>query len=98
MPAFGNFETSWQWYVVVIDSAAHANNIDQNIFDTMEFSHTIQLVLDWAADRDDTLIILTADHETGGLSVIENNGQGNFPTVSWSTGGRAKCTSLRLGA
>jgi alkaline phosphatase len=30
---------------------------------------------------------VTADHETGGLTVLENNGQGSFPTVSWSTTG-----------
>ena len=27
------------------------------------------------------------DHETGGLTVIANNGAGNFPTVTWSTTG-----------
>lgn len=27
---------------------------------------------------------MTADHETGGLTVQQNNGQGNFPSVLWS--------------
>jgi hypothetical protein len=33
------------------------------------------------------LILVTADHETGGLKVVKNNGAGVIPTVSWSTSG-----------
>jgi hypothetical protein len=43
--------------------------------------------MDWAQGHSDTLILVTADHETGGLTVLQNNGQGVFPTVSWSTTG-----------
>ena len=69
-----------------IDHAGHENNIGRNIFETIEFSNTVQTVLDWAAARTDTLVIVTADHETGGLSIDQDNGAGNFPDVSWSTG------------
>jgi alkaline phosphatase len=69
-----------------IDHAGHATNIQQNVFETIEFSNTVQTVLDWASTRADTLIVVTADHETGGLSVTANNGAGNFPTVSWTGG------------
>ena len=68
-----------------IDHAAHDNNIQRNIFETLEFENSVQTVFDWAAGRDDTLILVTADHETGGLTALQNNGQGVFPTVSWST-------------
>ena len=70
-----------------IDHAGHSNDIERNVFETLEFSRTVQVAFDWAKGRADTLIIVTADHETGGLKVLENNGVGNFPTVSWSTGG-----------
>jgi alkaline phosphatase len=70
-----------------IDHAGHSNDIQRNVFETIEFSKTVQVAFDWAKGRSDTLIIVTADHETGGLKVLENNGHGNFPTVSWSTGG-----------
>jgi alkaline phosphatase len=33
------------------------------------------------------LLIVTSDHETGGLSVLNNNGAGTMPDVSWSTTG-----------
>ena len=69
-----------------IDHAGHDNRLDRNVFETLEFADTVQTVLDWAAGRDDTLVLVTADHETGGLNVLQNNGQGVFPTVSWSTG------------
>jgi alkaline phosphatase len=68
-----------------IDSAGHSNNIQRNVFETLEFANAVQEVIDWAAGRTDTLILVTADHETGGLFVSENNGQGYFPTVTWST-------------
>ena len=70
-----------------IDHAGHSNDIERNIYETLEFSRTVQVAFDWANSRTDTLIIVTADHETGGLKVLENNGKGIFPTVSWSTGG-----------
>ncbi len=70
-----------------IDLAAHNNWIDRNVRETIEFSNTVQAVMDWAAGREDTLIIVTADHETGGMSIQSDNGVGNYPTVSWSTTG-----------
>ncbi len=80
-----------------IDHAGHANDINRNVFETIEFHNTVQTVLNWAAGRTDTLIIVTADHETGGLTVIQNNGQGQFPTVTWSTTGHT-ATNVRISA
>jgi alkaline phosphatase len=68
-----------------IDHAGHANDIRRNIHETLEFSDTVQVALDWAAGRTDTMILVTADHETGGLTVLANNGAGFYPTVSWSS-------------
>ncbi len=69
-----------------IDHAGHANQIERNVRETVEFANTVQTILDWAAGRHDTLIIVTADHETGGLDVVANNGVSAFPSVTWSTG------------
>lgn len=68
-----------------IDHAGHSNSLKKNIFETIEFANAVQVAADWAAKRDDTLIVVTADHETGGLKVIKNNGKGNLPKVKWST-------------
>ena len=70
----------------LIDWAGHANNLPNNVWETIEFGNAVQKVIDWAAGRTDTLIIVTADHETGGLTVITNNGALHYPTVTWSTG------------
>lgn len=69
-----------------IDHASHDNHIRRAVQETLEFSDSVQLVLDWAAGRDDTLVIVTADHETGGLTVTGDN-PGDYPSVTWSTGG-----------
>jgi alkaline phosphatase len=68
-----------------IDHGGHANMIDWNTFETLEFENALNVVMNWAQGRSDTLILVTADHETGGLTVLQNNGQGVFPDVSWST-------------
>ncbi|MBU1259681.1 MAG: alkaline phosphatase [Planctomycetes bacterium] len=68
-----------------IDHAGHNKDLERNVFETIEFANSVQVAIDWSDGGDDTLIIVTADHETGGLTVIQNNGQGQFPTVTWTT-------------
>ena len=70
-----------------IDHAGHANDLVRNVFEVIELSDTVEQVLAWAEGRHDTVIIVTADHETGGLTVLQNNGAGNLPDVAWSTTG-----------
>jgi alkaline phosphatase len=73
-----------------IDHAGHDNDIGRNVRETVGFSNAVRVVADWAQGRSDTLILVTADHETGGLSVLQNNGRGGSPTVSWSTTGHTE--------
>jgi alkaline phosphatase len=68
-----------------IDHAGHDNDIQRSVLETVEFANAVQEAVDWAEGRADTLILVTADHETGGLTVVANNGQGQFPTVAWFT-------------
>lgn len=70
-----------------IDHACHANDLPRCIGETLEFDVAVQCVAAWAAGRDDTLVLVTADHETGGLTVLADQGAGEYPTVTWSTGG-----------
>jgi len=69
-----------------IDHACHVNDIQRAVLEAIEFDNTVQVAIDWAAGRSDTLILVTADHETGGLTVLANNGAGALPTVEWSSG------------
>jgi alkaline phosphatase len=70
-----------------IDHAGHANDLARNIQETLEFARTVECISDWMGIRTDTLLLVTADHETGGLVVTTNNGAGNLPDATWSTTG-----------
>jgi len=52
-----------------IDHAGHANNITLNVHDTVAFDEAVRVALEFAETHPDTLVIVTADHECGGLSV-----------------------------
>ena len=69
-----------------IDPAAHANSISRVTREVIEFNNAVQYVLNWIAGRDDTAVIVTADHETGGLTAI-NRGAGTYPGATWTTTG-----------
>lgn len=70
-----------------IDHAGHANDLARNIGETLGFEAAVNEALTWAADRPDTLAIVTADHETGGLQVLADRGAGQYPDVQWTTTG-----------
>lgn len=48
-----------------IDWAAHSNDAGTMLHEMIKFDQTVNSVYEWAKGRDDTLIIVTADHETG---------------------------------
>lgn len=70
-----------------IDHASHNNDIARMLPEMAGFDDAIGVALAWASDRDDTLIMVTADHECGGLSVVSHAAAGELPEVAWSTGG-----------
>lgn len=67
------------------DPGTGPDRIGRSIFATLELDRAIALALAFAAGRDDTLVIVLADHETGGLEILADNGPGSLPAVSWST-------------
>jgi alkaline phosphatase len=52
-----------------IDWAAHDNNVVGVISEMQDFSAAVSAALEFAARSRDTLLIITADHETGGMSL-----------------------------
>jgi len=54
-----------------IDHACHANDAAATIHDTLAFDEAVGVALDFWQNHPNTLIIVTADHETGGLCITE---------------------------
>ncbi len=50
-----------------IDWAAHYNDTGTMLHEMLKINEVLNYVLDWMKNRDDTLLIVTADHETGGF-------------------------------
>ncbi len=50
-----------------IDWAGHNNDAGTLLHEMLKFDDTIHYVLEWVKNRQDTLLIISADHETGGF-------------------------------
>jgi alkaline phosphatase len=82
-----------------IDWVAHSNILHRTIEEQIDFNNAIEAACNWVEENsswDETLIIVTADHETGYLmgpgsnkensgkiEPIINNGKGELPSVEW---------------
>lgn len=71
-----------------IDMASHGNDAPRALTETIAFDDAVALVRAWAeAHPDDEITLLvTADHETGGLEILGGGGVGVVPDVSWRSG------------
>jgi alkaline phosphatase len=52
-----------------------------------ELDEMLKAILSWAAPRNDTLVIVTADHDTGGLGVVDGDYDRGVAEVRWATDG-----------
>jgi len=66
------------------DSSSHQNHAIDLRRALISFDETVGVALDFAKQRGDTLVVVTGDHETGGLRVSEFK-TGRF-RIEWSTG------------
>lgn len=53
-----------------LDDYGHFNDLDMLMQETHDFDRTIGAIYEWAARDGETLVIVTADHETGGLTLV----------------------------
>jgi len=68
-----------------IDWGGHNNNANYVVAEMLDFDRTIGEVLEFAAKDGETLVVITADHETGGLtlnggSIAEGKVEAKFTT------------------
>ena len=69
-----------------IDWAGHANDMQYNVSETLDFDEAVGLALEFAESDGETLVIVTADHETGGLSINSADEGKSTVTAGWTTG------------
>lgn len=56
-----------------LDDYGHFNQLDLLMKETLDFDKTVGEVMKWAAKDGETLVVVTADHETGGLTLVNGN-------------------------
>ena len=52
-----------------IDDWCHANKVGYAVEEILDFDRTVGLVLEWAAKDGETLVVVTADHSTGAMTL-----------------------------
>jgi alkaline phosphatase len=81
-----------------IDWGGHANNGDYIIQEVLDFDQAVGAALDFAAADSNTLVVVTADHETGGFTMASETKLGPYRTMysdynsvvpQFSTGGHS---------
>ncbi|MDR1552260.1 MAG: alkaline phosphatase [Prevotellaceae bacterium] len=93
----------------IIDWCAHDNDAAGTVKEVIDLSEAVQVAVDFYNEHpDETLIIVTADHETGGITLARTGGgKHGFASLDGQTGsfgtlgkerGRAICDSINNAA
>lgn len=72
-----------------IDWGNHSNDVEFSNREMIDFDKTISKVLEFAKKDGKTLIIITADHETGGLTMPSGNLEKGEIKAKYTTGGHS---------
>lgn len=56
-----------------IDLVAHKNDYEKIMSETLDFDTAVAAALDFAEKDGNTLVVVTSDHETGGLTLVEGS-------------------------
>lgn len=70
-----------------IDWGGHANDLAYVITEALDFDRAIGKALKFAQEDGETLVVITADHETGGMSILGGKFDENKVVAGFNTGG-----------
>ena len=70
-----------------IDKVAHQNLTDTLIDETLDFDKAVGVALDFAKNEGHTLVVITADHETGGVTIIDGDKKTHTVKLNFSSKG-----------
>ncbi|MWB93268.1 alkaline phosphatase [Flavobacterium sp. GA093] len=68
-----------------IDYGGHSNNVEYVVREMLDFDQLIGQAMEFIDQNQETLLIVTADHETGGLSLIDGSIEKGYVHGSFST-------------
>ncbi|MHA4739873.1 alkaline phosphatase [Dyadobacter sp. MSC1_007] len=68
-----------------IDYGGHANQVPYVVTEMLDFDKLVGEALRFADSNGETLVIVTADHETGGLTLLDGNVAAGYVDGSFST-------------
>ena len=77
----------------LIDGMGHGNDAKGQQAEMRDFMEAIEVAVAYAREHTYTLVVVTADHETGGLAIISGNADFNLSEqgveYKWATGGHS---------
>lgn len=77
----------------LIDGMGHANNAEAQQLEMQGFMGAIEVAVEYAKRHEGTLVVVTADHETGGLSIVSADANFNLSEQGveyrWTTNGHS---------
>ena len=75
-----------------IDKMSHSHQTAVMLNELLGFNDAVKAAADWASNRNDTLIVVTADHETGGLYYNRETATKEtiVEEVKWLTGNHSR--------
>lgn len=68
-----------------IDYGGHANDLPYVVTEMLDFDQAVAAALKFADEDAHTLLVITADHETGGLSLLDADQKNGYIRGSFST-------------
>jgi len=72
-----------------IDWGGHANDWEYVSTELFDFDQVVKIAFDYADAHPGTLVIVTADHETGGMSLVGGDLKDKSVKAAWGTGGHS---------
>jgi alkaline phosphatase len=75
-----------------IDYGGHSNNVEYVVRELLDFDRVVGQAMEFADQNQETLLIVTADHETGGLSLIDGSIEKGYIHGSFSTNDHTSVT------
>lgn len=66
----------------LIDKGGHDESIENQVSETLEFDEVAGLMLDYAEQNDNILVVIVSDHECGALTLLQGDGMSYIPNYA----------------